>query len=193
MITGILLAAGAGIRFGGGKLKQVLPNGLAICVASARNLAISVDHVIAVVRPGDQATHDLLSGEPCTKIIVCERASEGMGHSLAAAVVESSPDSGIIIALGDMPLIKPATIRAVAGAIERGAAFAMPQYRGQRGHPVGIHARFRDDLIKLEGDAGARAIIASRQAQVQLIEVDDSGVLVDIDTVTDLQNVSKTP
>ena len=73
MITGILLAAGAGKRFGGGKLKQVLPNGLAICVASARNLAAAVDHVIAVVRPGDNATYSLLAAERNIKIVVCER------------------------------------------------------------------------------------------------------------------------
>jgi molybdenum cofactor cytidylyltransferase len=193
LITGILLAAGAGKRFGGGKLKQVLPNGLAICVASARNLAAAVDHVVAVVRPGDQATHDLLNGEPGIKIVICERAEEGMGHSLAAAVTASTTDTHWVIALGDMPLIKPQTIRAVADAIEQGAAFAMPQYQGQRGHPVGIHSRFRNDLLALEGDAGARAIIASQRNEVQLIDVDDPGVLVDVDTVSDLQKISITP
>ena len=193
MITGILLAAGAGKRFGGGKLKQVLPNGLAICVASARNLAAAVDQVIAVVRPGDQATLDLLSSEPNIKVVICERAEEGMGHSLAAAVAASPTDTHWIIALGDMPLIKPDTIRAVAGAIELGAAFAMPQHNGQRGHPVGIHSRSRADLLALEGDAGARAIIAVNKNDVQLIATNDSGVLVDVDTVTDFRKISARP
>lgn len=189
MITGILLAAGAGKRFGGGKLKQVLPNGLAICVSSARNLAAAVDNVIAVVRPSDQATHELLGGEPNIKIVVCERADEGMGHSLAAAVAVSPENTNWVIALGDMPLIDPETIRAVADAIERGAAFAMPQHKGQRGHPVGIHSRFRGDLLALQGDAGARAIIAENKSAVQLIPTNDPGVLVDVDTVADYQNL----
>ena len=191
MITGILLAAGAAKRFGGGKLKQVLPNGLAICVASARNLAAAVDQVIAVVRPGDEATRTLLAAEPNIQIVVCERAEEGMGHSLAAAVAASPNDSHWIVALGDMPLINPNTIRRVAEAIEQGAAFAMPQYQGQRGHPVGIHSRFRADLHALEGDAGARAIIAGHKSDVQLVETDDSGVLVDVDTVADYQNLTR--
>lgn len=191
MITGILLAAGAAKRFGGGKLKQVLPNGLAICVASARNLAAAVDQVIAVVRPGDEATRTLLAAEPNIQIVVCERAEEGMGHSLAAAVAASPNDSHWIVALGDMPLINPNTIRRVAEAIEQGAAFAMPVYQGQRGHPVGIHSRFRADLHALEGDAGARAIIADHKSDVQLVETDDSGVLVDVDTVADYQNLTR--
>ena len=190
MITGILLAAGAGKRFGGGKLKQVLPNGLAICVASARNLVVAVDQVIAVVRPGDDATHELLAVEPNIKIVVCARAEEGMGHSLAAAVAASRANTNWIIALGDMPLIRPQTIRSVAEAIEQGASFAMPTYRGQRGHPVGIHSTFRNVLLALEGDAGARAIIAGNKSAVQLIEVDDPGVLVDVDTVADYQNLT---
>ena len=191
MITGILLAAGAGKRFGGGKLKQVLPNGLAICVASARNLAAAVDQVIAVVRPGDEATRTLLAAEPNIQIVVCERAEEGMGHSLAAAVAASLNDSHWIVALGDMPLIKPNTILAIVHKIEQGAAFAMPVYQSQRGHPVGIHARFRADLHALEGDAGARSIIADHKSDVQLVETDDSGVLVDVDTVADYQNLTR--
>ncbi len=191
MITGILLAAGAGNRFGGGKLKQVLPNGLAICVASARNLAAAVDQVIAVVRPGDEATRTLLAAEPNIQIVICERAEEGMGHSLAAAVAASINDSHWIVALGDMPLIKPNTILAIVHKIEQGAAFAMPVYQSQRGHPVGIHSRFRAELHALEGDAGARAIIADHKSDVQLVETDDSGVLVDVDTVADYQNLTR--
>ncbi len=190
MITGVLLAAGAGKRFGGGKLQQLLPNGLAICVASARNLAAAVDQVIAVVRPGDEATRALLAAEFNLEIVVCERAGEGMGHSVAAAVAASPIDANWVIALGDMPLIEPETVRAVAAAIEQGAAFAMPVYRGQRGHPVGIYSCFRADLLALEGDAGARAIIAKHKREIHLIETKDPGVLVDVDTVTDYQKLS---
>ena len=191
MITGILLAAGAGKRFGGGKLKQVLPNGLAICVASARNLAAAVDHVIAVVRPGDNATYSLLAAERNIKTGDCERAEEGSWHSLAAAVAASPPNSHWVIALGDMPLIRPETIGGVVAAIEQGAAFAMPQHNAERGHPVGIHSRFRKDLLVLQGDAGARAIIAAHKSDVQLIHTEDPGVLIDVDTVADYQNLSR--
>jgi molybdenum cofactor cytidylyltransferase len=191
LITGILLAAGAGKRFGGGKLKQVLPSGLAICVASARNLTVAVDQVIAVVRPSDPATYNLLAAEPNVQIVVCERAEEGMGHSLAAAVAASPSSTHWIVALGDMPLIKSETIREVASAIENGAAFAMPLHHGQRGHPVGIHSRFRADLLALEGDAGARALIAAHRSDVTLIETLDAGVLVDVDTVSDYQKITR--
>ena len=140
---------------------------------------------------GDAATRTLLAAEPNIQIVVCDRAEEGMGHSLASAVAASPNDSHWIVALGDMPLIKPNTILAVVHKIEQGAAFAMPVYQGQRGHPVGIHSRFRADLHALEGDAGARSIIAGHKSDVQLVETDDSGVLVDVDTVADYQNLTR--
>jgi molybdenum cofactor cytidylyltransferase len=67
----------------------------------------------------------------------------------------------------------------------------MPLHKDQRGHPVGIHSRFRNDLLTLEGDAGARAIIAENKSEVRLIETDDPGVLVDVDTVADYQNLTR--
>ncbi len=90
-----------------------------------------------------------------------------------------------------MPLIKPETIRAVAESVEQGAAFAMPRHNGQRGHPVGIHSQFRTELLALQGDAGARAIILANKSEVSLIETDDSGVLVDVDTVADYQKLTR--
>ncbi|HEY8554487.1 MAG TPA: NTP transferase domain-containing protein, partial [Burkholderiales bacterium] len=96
---------------------------------------------------------------------------------------------GWIVALADMPLVRPATIRAVADAIAAGAALAAPRYRGERGHPVGFAAAYGPRLAALSGDAGAREIVRAERERLRLIDCDDPGVLADIDTALDLERL----
>jgi molybdenum cofactor cytidylyltransferase len=105
-----------------------------------------------------------------------------MGASLSCGIAASLSSTGWVVALADMPLIDPSTIRAVASEIEQDAALAAPSYQGQRGHPVGIHARFRDELLALGGDAGARAILASHPQDIRVVQTGNPGILIDIDT-----------
>jgi molybdenum cofactor cytidylyltransferase len=92
-----------------------------------------------------------------------------------------------VVALADMPYIKPETARIIARALSEGAAIAAPAYRGERGHPVGFARRFLDDLTGLRGDAGARDILKAHPDWITLYEVDDPGVLRDIDEPSDLE------
>ena len=184
-ISGILLAAGAGQRFGGGKLLHPLADGTPLGVAAARHLLAVLPDTIAVVRPGDDALAAALTAAGC-EVTACADAVKGMGHSLAHAVAARSAAAGWVIALADMPALQTTTIAAVAKAITDGAALAAPVYQGRRGHPVGISSRFREALLKLEGDAGAREIIGAQRADMVLIDCDDAGVLLDIDRREDL-------
>ena len=86
-----------------------------------------------------------------------------------------------------MPWIAPASIAAVADALQGGAEIAAPSYRGQRGHPVGFARSYGGLLTTLTGDEGARAIVAARQWAVRFVEVDDPGVLRDVDRPDDLE------
>lgn len=185
-ICGILLAAGASRRFGSDKLLHRLPGGTPVAAAALANLRAALPHVIAVVRPGATALADLLSSTGAT-VILCANADEGMGASLAAAIGASGDAAGWVIALADMPYIRPQTIEKVAAALAQGAAIVAPAYRGERGHPVGLAARFRPQLQALHGDAGARDLLKQHADLIKLIEVDDSGVGRDIDTPADLQ------
>ena len=85
-----------------------------------------------------------------------------------------------------MPRIAPDTVRAIISALEKGAMVAAPVYKGERGHPVGFGASLRDELLKLDGDRGARAVVERHRDAVQLIECDDPGVLFDVDRKGDL-------
>ena len=188
-VVGVLLAAGSGSRFGGDKLLATLGDGRPLASAALAALAAGVDAVIAVVRPGDAALEALL-GKSGALIAVCDNAAEGMGASLACGVRDAQrrfPDAqGAIVALADMPWLSSSTVALVATALRRGAALAAPTHAGRRGHPVAIGARYFADLQTLSGDEGAKKLLAAHAAEIELIAVDDPGVLRDVDTQSDL-------
>jgi molybdenum cofactor cytidylyltransferase len=185
-IIAILLAAGAGSRFGGDKLLHPLPDGVAIAAHAARNLAAAGLSVTAVVRPGDFPLADMLEQEGC-HVTVCPEAARGMGASLAHGVRTERNAGGWMIALADMPRIKPATIRRIADAIAAGATIAAPRFQGMRGHPVGFSARLGEALAALTGDSGARSVLERYRDAIVLIDCADPGVLLDIDARSDLE------
>ena len=184
-VVGILLAAGSATRFGGGKLAAALPNGTSVGVSACRNLAAAVDAVIAVVRPGDEMIAGALTANGA-RVSVCPRASDGMGASLAWGVRAAPVATGWIIALADMPWIDPETIVKVATVLRQGGSLTAPRFKGARGHPVGLSARFFDQLVALSGDEGARHLLARYATSMHFIDVNDAGVLRDIDTPEDL-------
>lgn len=184
-IAGILLAAGVGSRFGGDKLLHPMPDGVAIAAHAARNLIAAGLDVTAVVRAGDFPLADMLEQEGCV-VSIFQEAARGMGATLAHAIACERSARGWVIALADMPAIAPATIKSVVVALEQGALIAAPSFRDQRGHPVGFSAELRDELLALDGDQGARAVLERHANEVRLVQCDDPGVLYDIDRKRDL-------
>jgi molybdenum cofactor cytidylyltransferase len=106
-----------------------------------------------------------------------------MGFSIATGVAERSGAPGWLVLPGDMPLVQPATLLAVATALEQ-YPVVYAQYRGRRGHPVGFAAELYSELVLLTGDDGARRVVARYPAFGQ--EVPDAGALMDLDTPADL-------
>jgi molybdenum cofactor cytidylyltransferase len=188
-VVAVLLAAGAGTRFGGGKLLHPLPDGVAIAAHAARNLLEAGLEVIAVVRTGDFPLTDMLEQEGCI-VTPCAEAARGMGHSLAHGVSKAQDASGWVVALADMPRVSAATIRAVADAIASGAPIAAPVYRGERGHPVAFSAALKSELQALSGDSGARSVLERHRDRIQLIECDDAGTVLDVDVRPDLERLA---
>lgn len=167
--TVIVLASGSGERFraaggAGHKLQAMLAG------------ATVLDHTLAAVRASGLPWHLEDAGHP------------GMGDSIAAAVRATADAAGWLILPADLPLVQPATLNAVARALGPAVQAAQPHYGGQRGHPVGFAASCFDPLSQLSGNQGAAPVLrALREAgQVADIEVDDIGVVTDIDTPEEL-------
>jgi molybdenum cofactor cytidylyltransferase len=192
-IVGILLAGGHSRRFGSNKLLHPLADGQAVAVAAGRHLLAAIPDSVAILRPEPFVLGEQLQTFGM-RVTYCTEQQQEMGDSLSAAIRYASADrpvDGFVIALADMPYIAPQTIRAVADALAAGAQIVVPIYQGQRGHPVGFAASFKSSLENLHGDEGARAIVQQHQASVVRIEVDDAGILRDIDTPADLPDQSR--
>lgn len=184
-IVGLLLAAGSAKRFGSDKLLHPLQHGVPIAVQAARHLKLEISTVFAVLRPGSDELSALLKAEAC-EVVVCDNAEEGMGASLACAVRAAGAADGYLVALADMPFVRPTSIAAVRDALASGAPIAAPYFRTRRGHPVGISGEFFDRLAALGGDEGARQLLAAHETGIVKVPVGDPGVIRDIDLPEDL-------
>jgi len=184
----VVVAAGRGSRFGaavpaaGAKLEQ--PFGSSTVLGTTIRNAVQSQLPVVVVTTA--ALLPAASAHLARRDIVVvsdEDAARGMGHSIAAGVAERSGAPGWLVLPGDMPLVQPGSLLAVASALEHHAV-AYAQHKGRRGHPVGFGAELYSELVLLKGDEGARRIVARYPAFA--VEVADPGVLVDIDTPADL-------
>lgn len=122
------------------------------------------------------------SGLPC-HVVRADPSRPGMGDSIAAGVRATADSPGWLVLPGDLPLVRPATLRAVAQALRRHAV-VVPVYQGERGHPVGFAAECGAMLMALAGEQGAAPVVKARGPV--LLPVDDVGVVTDVDTVDDL-------
>jgi len=182
-VTGILLAAGFSSRFGSNKLLSELDERPLIAHSAA---AMSpCDRVVAVVRNADAVLQSELRmlGIDC---VFNTEAGRGIGYSIACAVKATANSSAWCLLPADMPFVSTATTSRIADALRNGSVLAAPFCNGRRGHPVGFASRFREALCALDGDSGARSLINHNAEQLTIIETDDAGVLIDIDTASDL-------
>ncbi|MBV8633552.1 MAG: nucleotidyltransferase family protein [Burkholderiaceae bacterium] len=186
-IVGVLLAAGRGTRFdptgGQDKLMQTLAGGECIAVASARHMLQVLPTVHAVVRPAADQLGAVLTELGC-RVEVCLHADTGMAASLVTGLRATRDADAWLIALADMPYVQVNTIEALVRALRGGADIVQPRCGGKGGNPVGFTRRHLAQLLELEGDQGARALL--RQHEVTRVEVDDEGIFRDVDTVQDL-------
>ncbi|HEV2362600.1 MAG TPA: nucleotidyltransferase family protein [Caulobacteraceae bacterium] len=187
-LESIVLAAGAGTRFGGEKLTAPYHDGLLIdgalgaaFAAPGRTVTVTIgaDPKVAAAarafaeRRGEAARLKLLP--------VADHA-RGMGVSLATAVASLPKDAaGVFVFLGDMPETPHAMAAALARALEAGAMAAAPTHAGRRGHPALFANALFPRLSTLGGDEGARAVLAGLGQSLALVETDDPGVLFDVD------------
>jgi molybdenum cofactor cytidylyltransferase len=165
----LVLASGKGERFvasgGRGRKLKALLGGRPV-----------IDHTLAAVRASGLPFH------------VEDAGHAGMGDSIAAAVRATRDAGGWLVLPADLPLVQPATLLAVAGALASHEV-VVPVFGGQRGHPVGFSPACGEELANLKGNRGAAPVVAGRAA-IELT-VDDAGVVTDIDTLADLAAAEK--
>jgi molybdenum cofactor cytidylyltransferase len=182
--TIVVPAAGRGSRFAGPLHKLEQAFGSTTVLGATVRHAVQTQLPVVVVTTA--ALQPLVSQLLATRDIVVlgpGEAARGMGHTIASGVAERSGAPGWLVLPGDMPLVRPESILALATALQQ-QTLVYAQHRGRRGHPVGFAAELYSELILLSGDEGARRLMARYPAQG--VELDDPGVLLDVDTAADL-------
>ncbi len=186
-LEAVVLAAGSGRRFGGGKLLAPWGEGLLLHAALAAAFAAPVRGVTVVTGADEAAVAAAARGfDPRVRIVHAEGHAEGMGASLRAAIASLPPDTeGAMVFLGDMPRVPHGVLQPLARALATAPA-AAPVFAGRRGNPVALSRSLFPDLLDLSGDQGARAVLDALGPRLTLIEASDDGVLFDVDRPEDL-------
>lgn len=184
--SALILAAGAGRRFGGGKLLADLGGAPVIRRVADRVTGAGFAEVLVVTGAEDAPLRIALAGSD-VRILNAPDWAEGMAASLRRGVAALSPAvQGVCVFLGDMPLVPAALCPPLVEAAQAAGFAGRPRYQGKPGHPVAFTRAAFADLLALEGDEGAATLLKARAGAIAYVETADSGVLFDIDTPADL-------
>jgi molybdenum cofactor cytidylyltransferase len=187
-LEAVVLAAGAGSRFGGGKLLAAYGSGVLLDGALAAAFAAPVQGVTVVTGADAEAVAAAARAfDARVRIVHAPDHGEGMGASLRTGIASLPPDAAAaFVFLGDMPRVPHGVARSLADAVRKGAPAAAPTFGGRRGNPVLLDRELFPGLLALKGDEGARRILQSLGDRLALVDAPDDGVLFDVDQKSDL-------
>jgi molybdenum cofactor cytidylyltransferase len=191
-ISAIILAAGVSSRMG--QAKQLLPlGGSTVLAKTIENVRLAaIDELLVVLGASAETIRHQLPPE-ALKFVLNPDYQEGMATSLRvglAAVQEHS--NAALIVLGDQPFIRPQTLNQIIEEYRRTRAqIIIPTHRGNRGNPVLLDRSVFSEVMALEGDIGCRAIFTHHLEDIVKIEVEDEGILLDLDRPEDYDRLKE--
>jgi molybdenum cofactor cytidylyltransferase len=191
MISAIVLAAGASARFG--QSKQLMRLGDKTILEHVLDVVAQtkIDHVVVVLgaNAAEIRRHIAFAKQ---RVIVNEDHLKGMSTSIHAGLrtLTAQSDAAMFV-LGDQPLVKPQTLDTLIDEYLRTKApIVIPTYRGARGNPVIIDRSVFPRVMDLRGDVGFRSLFTDYSGALAKVEVDDVGIVTDIDTQDDLDEIT---
>ena len=187
-ISAIVLAAGKSSRMGDFKL--LLPLGdrtvIGTTVANVVGAAFTETIVVTGHRHADVAAILTVN----VRAVHNAAFAEGMATSLRAGVNAARRDAdAYLVCLGDMPMVKTATLLAIARAAAGSSTIIVPNHDNRDGNPVLFGSDYRDELLQLTGDAGARRVVDAHTGNVVRVDIDEPEIFQDIDTTVDYEDV----
>lgn len=184
VVAGLVLAAGFSRRFGGDKRCARLGSGQTLLGASLALPCAQLEEVWVVLRPEDDSAALGVPAQVQVQVVRSESAEQGMGHSLASGmrvVGQRARADAVAVFLGDMPWISADSLGYLL-ALTSPEHIVVPTFQGQPGHPVIFGRRFWPALQRLSGDTGAKAVLQAHAQAVRRLQLNDPGILRDIDT-----------
>jgi molybdenum cofactor cytidylyltransferase len=185
---GILLAAGESRRMGFPKpLLKLGPRTFIEALVAA--MLQSVARLVVVVGAHADAVRGAIAASSRITVVENPDYLRGQLSSIKAALPHLGPDAaGVLIHLADHPLVRAETFAAlIDGYRHAQKPIAIVRFRGRRGHPVLFSRDLFAELALAPEDQGARAVVSADPNRVSYVDVDDPGVLTDLDTPEDLE------
>jgi len=184
LIGGLVLAAGAGTRFGRPKQLAEL-EGRPLLEHALRTMAAApLGRVVVVLGAAAEeilGMVDLHGAAP----VVCDRWDEGQSASLACGLASLADAEAVVVTLGDQPRLSVEAIRRVVAGRAEGVSAVRASYGGEPGHPVLLERPMFERLRDVSGDRGARNLL--RSVKTREVACDDLGGGEDVDTVAQLE------
>jgi molybdenum cofactor cytidylyltransferase len=192
MVSAIVLAAGESKRLGRPKLLLPLGNSTILEQTIDNLLSSKVSEVVVVVGYSSEEMTRIIVDRP-VKIAVNPIYKRGMSTSIITGLnLVNNKSDAIMIMLADQPFIGSRIInKLIREFIDNNKGIVFPTYQSNQGHPVIFATKYKAELLKLEGDVGAREIIKKHANDILEIAVNSESVYVDIDTVSDYYRALK--
>ena len=190
LIGALLLAAGRSTRMGGtNKLLADLEGRPLVCHAAAAVAAAGLPMIVVTGNTPDAVRSALAATN--ASFVHAPDFADGLSCSLRAGATAAPADwRGLLVCLGDMPLVTPATLAALTASLTSDDAIVVPVSGGKRGNPVLWGRAHIGRLKTLSGDVGGKALLGELAAYVVEVDVADDGIFADIDTPADLQAIA---
>lgn len=188
-IGGILLAAGESRRMGYPKPLLKLDDGRTFLETAVQAMLPAVDALVIVVGAYSERVEQAVPADDRITVVRNPDYARGQLSSLKVGLAATADTAGaVIVQLADHPLVKPSTFRAVIEEYEHSAKpIVIARYNGRRGHPVVFAKTVFAELMNAPEDAGARVVVNADPSRVAYVDVEDSGVVMDLDTPSDLE------
>ena len=209
---GIVPAAGSGERFGGAKLLAGVDGGPLIARTVASLLDGGVDEVIVALGPDGEPVEAALADLRGVRVVLNPDPSRGMLSSIQAALgaVGASVPAGAVdhaerpsggasefdafaVLPGDMPFVAPGTVRSLLHVFQARGGIVSPRHGGKRGHPVLLPRSLRDEILAAPTAWTLHTVLAAHRSERVDVDLEDAGVLRDVDTRSDLGTASERP
>jgi molybdenum cofactor cytidylyltransferase len=194
----LLPAAGASRRMGRPKLTLPYAGGTLVgsLVASLRGGGVST--ILLVTAPGDEDLR-AWAREAGVAVAVNPDPERGMLSTilegiaaLGGAAALADREELLLVSPADLPAIRPETVaRLIREATEAGAPLALPVYHGRRGHPLAIAPALIPEIETLDPAVGLRQLRDRHEAELLEIEVEDAGVVLDVDTPAEYESLNR--
>lgn len=192
-VSAIVPAAGQGSRMGGGKL--LLPVGDATVVERTVQslLEVPIADLVVVVGTFGLAVKQQIRNLPVRLAVNPVSPSEMLDSiKCGLKVIDPKDIEAFLVLPADMPLVLPETVRKLVSALlYSDKHIAVPAFKGRRGHPIVFRSELYEQVLKFQSPQGIRPLVHGGSFQILQVEVDDEGVIADLDSWDDYRRILK--